>query len=142
MCTRLDSHTVIVKWILLFASSFLNFDIFYGSRFSEKSKTKCIGITIETRPDYCLKKHLRFVNNSILRPCQSISPCSNLVKLISHTCSISRVLPFTVNPYRHMQYYRAHSPPVRCCPTGVLDSRSEFRASTRTWPGTQTADTR
>lgn len=26
--------------------------------FSEKSKTKCIGITIETRPDYCLKKHL------------------------------------------------------------------------------------
>ncbi|KAL5251518.1 hypothetical protein ACHWQZ_G017027 [Mnemiopsis leidyi] len=27
-------------------------------KFSEKSKTKCIGITIETRPDYCLKKHL------------------------------------------------------------------------------------
>ena len=27
-------------------------------RFSEKSNTKCIGITIETRPDYCLKKHL------------------------------------------------------------------------------------
>lgn len=26
--------------------------------FSEKSKTKCIGITIETRPDYCLKRHL------------------------------------------------------------------------------------
>ncbi|XP_028411922.1 elongator complex protein 3 [Dendronephthya gigantea] len=26
--------------------------------FSEKSKTKCIGITIETRPDYCLTKHL------------------------------------------------------------------------------------
>ncbi|VDD82199.1 unnamed protein product [Mesocestoides corti] len=26
--------------------------------YSEKSKTKCIGITIETRPDYCLKKHL------------------------------------------------------------------------------------
>ncbi|ESO88303.1 hypothetical protein LOTGIDRAFT_193581 [Lottia gigantea] len=27
-------------------------------KFSEKSTTKCIGITIETRPDYCLKKHL------------------------------------------------------------------------------------
>lgn len=27
-------------------------------RYSEKSMTKCIGITIETRPDYCLKKHL------------------------------------------------------------------------------------
>lgn len=26
--------------------------------FSENSKTKCVGITIETRPDYCLKKHL------------------------------------------------------------------------------------
>lgn len=26
--------------------------------FSEKSRTKCIGITIETRPDYCLKRHL------------------------------------------------------------------------------------
>lgn len=27
-------------------------------KYSEWSKTKCIGITIETRPDYCLKKHL------------------------------------------------------------------------------------
>lgn len=27
-------------------------------KMSERSKVKCIGITIETRPDYCLKKHL------------------------------------------------------------------------------------
>mmetsp|Transcript_30062 Transcript_30062/g.78883 ORF Transcript_30062/g.78883 Transcript_30062/m.78883 type:complete len:561 (-) Transcript_30062:147-1829(-) len=27
-------------------------------RYSERSKSKCIGITIETRPDYCLKQHL------------------------------------------------------------------------------------
>lgn len=27
-------------------------------KYSECSRTKCIGITIETRPDYCLKKHL------------------------------------------------------------------------------------
>ena len=27
-------------------------------KYSEQSKTKCIGITIETRPDYCLKPHL------------------------------------------------------------------------------------
>ncbi|XP_010881454.1 elongator complex protein 3 [Esox lucius] len=27
-------------------------------RYSERSNTKCVGITIETRPDYCLKKHL------------------------------------------------------------------------------------
>lgn len=27
-------------------------------KYSEKSKVKCVGITIETRPDYCLKRHL------------------------------------------------------------------------------------
>lgn len=27
-------------------------------KYSEKSRTKCIGITIETRPDYCLKRHI------------------------------------------------------------------------------------
>ncbi|KAJ3654672.1 hypothetical protein Zmor_013846 [Zophobas morio] len=27
-------------------------------KYSERSNTKCIGITIETRPDYCLQKHL------------------------------------------------------------------------------------
>lgn len=27
-------------------------------KYSERSHTKCVGITIETRPDYCLRKHL------------------------------------------------------------------------------------
>jgi len=27
-------------------------------RYSEQSRTKCIGLTIETRPDYCLKPHI------------------------------------------------------------------------------------
>lgn len=27
-------------------------------RYSERSNVKCIGITIETRPDYCLNRHL------------------------------------------------------------------------------------
>ncbi|XP_004614750.2 elongator complex protein 3 [Sorex araneus] len=27
-------------------------------KYSERSLTKCIGITIETRPDYCMKRHL------------------------------------------------------------------------------------
>lgn len=27
-------------------------------KYSERAKSKCIGITIETRPDYCLEKHL------------------------------------------------------------------------------------
>ncbi len=26
--------------------------------YSEQSRVKCIGLTIETRPDYCLKPHL------------------------------------------------------------------------------------
>jgi len=29
-----------------------------ATKYSEQSHTKCIGITIETRPDYCLKPHL------------------------------------------------------------------------------------
>lgn len=36
-------------------------DIDEAVRFGEQAKTKCIGITIETRPDYCLKPHLSFV---------------------------------------------------------------------------------
>ena len=35
--------------------------LFLLLRYSEKSTTKCIGITIETRPDYCLRKHIRSV---------------------------------------------------------------------------------
>lgn len=27
-------------------------------KYSERSNVKCIGITIETRPDYCLQRHL------------------------------------------------------------------------------------
>lgn len=27
-------------------------------KYSEESRTKCIGLTIETRPDYCLTPHL------------------------------------------------------------------------------------
>lgn len=33
-------------------------DVDEAVKFSEQSKTKCVGITIETRPDYCLKPHL------------------------------------------------------------------------------------
>lgn len=31
-------------------------------KFSEQSRTRCIGLTIETRPDYCLTPHLTQVN--------------------------------------------------------------------------------
>lgn len=33
-------------------------DVDEAVRLSEQSQTKCIGITIETRPDYCLRPHL------------------------------------------------------------------------------------
>ncbi|KAJ3414568.1 Elongator subunit [Chytridiales sp. JEL 0842] len=33
-------------------------DVDEAVRFSEQSQTKCVGITIETRPDWCLKPHL------------------------------------------------------------------------------------
>lgn len=32
-------------------------------RFSEQSRTRCIGLTIETRPDYCLTPHLTQVKD-------------------------------------------------------------------------------
>lgn len=35
-----------------------NWERFFSCRYSERSHTKCVGITIETRPDYCLKRHL------------------------------------------------------------------------------------
>lgn len=39
-------------------SGFQSTNIDEAVRLSEQSQTKCIGITIETRPDYCLKPHL------------------------------------------------------------------------------------
>lgn len=42
-----------LKYCKIVFQKLLTFD-----RYSEKSKVKCIGITIETRPDYCLRKHL------------------------------------------------------------------------------------
>ena len=32
--------------------------------FAEQARTKCIGLTIETRPDYCLTPHLTQVTSS------------------------------------------------------------------------------
>ena len=35
-------------------------------KFCEESRTKCIGITIETRPDFCQKSHLSTFKTSII----------------------------------------------------------------------------
>jgi elongator complex protein 3 len=42
-------------------SGFTGTDVDEAVRYSERSKSKAIGITIETRPDYCLRPHLRYV---------------------------------------------------------------------------------
>ena len=39
-------------------SGYTGLDVDEAVRYSERSQTKCIGITIETRPDYCLRPHL------------------------------------------------------------------------------------
>lgn len=41
-------------------SGYTGTDVDEAVRYSEQSKSKAIGITIETRPDYCLRPHLRF----------------------------------------------------------------------------------
>jgi elongator complex protein 3 len=48
-------------------SGFTGTDIDEAVRYSERAKSKAIGITIETRPDYCLKPHLRSVG--LAPPC-------------------------------------------------------------------------
>lgn len=61
-------------------SGFNGNDIDEAVRFAEQAKTKCIGITIETRPDYCLKPHLSFVLPfflllSLTHICIGADPC-------------------------------------------------------------------
>ena len=59
-------------------------------KYSEKSRTNCIGMTIETRPDYCLRKHLSDILsygcirleigyncNKVLTPRDIIAPTGN-----------------------------------------------------------------
>ncbi|KAG5350512.1 Elongator subunit, partial [Termitomyces sp. Mn162] len=48
-------------------SGFTGADVDEAVRYSERSKSKAIGITIETRPDYCLRPHLRQVKRQMLR---------------------------------------------------------------------------
>ena len=51
-------------------------------RFSEQSHTRCIGLTIETRPDYCLGPHLDHVG-----PLVFIGRLDALARRSDYTCS-------------------------------------------------------
>ena len=53
-------------------------------RYSERSRSKCIGITIETRPDYCLKKHIRYDHYFFSNDLSTITivTCYHMVALV------------------------------------------------------------
>ena len=56
-------------------------------RFSEQSRTRCIGLTIETRPDYCLTPHLTQVS-----VCHSTAVCGEVHA--RHRCLLTAASPF------------------------------------------------
>lgn len=91
----------------------------------EQSRTKCIGITIETRPDYCLKPHL---NEMLSYGCTRIEigawswavwkgMCRGVIVAVHSRARAVRL--DSIHPFTH-----------------VLLQAS--RASTRTWRGTRT----
>ena len=58
MCLSEDYRDFFIRNLHDALSGHTSSSVSEAVKYSEKSKTKCIGITIETRPDYCLKKHL------------------------------------------------------------------------------------
>jgi hypothetical protein len=59
-------------------------------KYSEESRTKCIGLTIETRPDYCLGPHLR---DMLTYGCTRIEMgvqvlCALIQNPVGHLCQI------------------------------------------------------
>ncbi|ETE68827.1 Elongator complex protein 3, partial [Ophiophagus hannah] len=54
-------------------------------KYSERSLTKCIGITIETRPDYCLKRHLSDMGHTVKAVCESFHLAKDAgFKVVAH----------------------------------------------------------
>lgn len=70
--------------------------VYEAVRFSEQSRTKCIGLTIETRPDYCLTPHLTQV---CLLPCYDLrlSPSCLAGWLVARLRSRARSLEESCN---------------------------------------------
>jgi hypothetical protein len=90
-------------------SGFTGTDLDEAVKYSELARTKCIGITIETRPDYCLEPHL----TSMLR----------------YGCTRLEVSPSSpIQPYSFPAHHLS-----RTCP------RSVSSQSMRTWPEIPTA---
>ena len=58
-------------------------------RFSEQSRTRCIGLTIETRPDYCLMPHLTQVRLLAVHTCP---PCNVWKALIQQAVCVKQCM--------------------------------------------------
>uniref|UniRef100_A0A1I8P7Q6 Elongator complex protein 3 n=1 Tax=Stomoxys calcitrans TaxID=35570 RepID=A0A1I8P7Q6_STOCA len=58
MCLPEDYRDYFIRNLHDALSGHTSANVAEAVRYSEKSRTKCIGITIETRPDYCLKRHI------------------------------------------------------------------------------------
>ena len=50
--------TISVTTLVCVCAGHTSSNVAEAVRYSEESRTKCIGLTIETRPDYCLGPHL------------------------------------------------------------------------------------
>lgn len=53
-----EAVRLVLRWISGFWRRCAHSAFMHAFRYAEQAQTKCIGITIETRPDYCLKPHL------------------------------------------------------------------------------------
>lgn len=58
MCLSVEYRDYFIRSLHDALSGHCSSSVEEAVKLSEKSRTKCIGITIETRPDYCLKRHL------------------------------------------------------------------------------------
>ena len=71
-------------------------DVAEAVKYSEKSKTKCIGITIETRPDYCLKRHL---SDMLLYGCTRCLICKNDFNFFSRMFIVTYIIVRVLDSY-------------------------------------------
>lgn len=99
-------------------------------RYSEQSATKCIGLTIETRPDYCLAPHLRQMLTygctrleiGVQSTYEDVARDTNrghTVAAVADCFCLAKDAGFKVGEGRH-------GPPSRCtCDAGLMNKRAK-----------------
>ena len=76
MSLPLDYRDYFVRGLHDALSGHASSDVAEAVAFSEHSHTRCIGLTIETRPDYCQGPHLQQVS-----ACSSVCPLERRLHL-------------------------------------------------------------